>query len=150
MADFTGAGCFVTGTDTGVGKTVVSCALIAELRTRGFRVGAIKPIETGVGDEGPLDAIALREAARASETLDVICPQQFALPAAPNVAARAESREVDLSAIEAAFRQIADGRDFVVAEGAGGLLVPIRDDYSMADLARTLDLPLLVVASASV
>ena len=146
MGDFRGAGCFVTGTDTGVGKTVVSCALIAELRARGFSVGAIKPIETGVGAAGPLDAIALRAAAGASVALDVICPQQFALPAAPNVAARAESREVDLAAIEAAFREIAVGRDFVVAEGAGGLLVPIKDDYNMADLARSLGLPLLIVA----
>ena len=149
MGDFRGAGCFVTGTDTGVGKTVVSCALIAELRARGFSVGAIKPIETGVGVEGPLDAIALRDAAGATSALDVICPQQFALPAAPNVAARAESREVDLAAVEAAFREIANGRDFVVAEGAGGLLVPIRDDYTMADLARALGLPLLIVARAA-
>jgi dethiobiotin synthetase len=149
MADFKGAGCFVTGTDTGVGKTVVSCALIAELRARGFSVGAIKPIETGVGTEGPLDAIALRDAAGTSAALDVICPQQFALPAAPNVAARAESREVDLAAINTAFHKIADGRDFVVAEGAGGLLVPIREGYSMADLARSLGLPLLIVARAA-
>ena len=149
MADFTGAGCFVTGTDTGVGKTVVSCALIRELRARGLGVGAIKPIETGVGPDGPLDAIALRDAAGSTDPLATICPQQFALPAAPNAAASAEDREVDLTAIDAAYETLAKGRDLMVVEGAGGLLVPIRDDWTMAELAHRLDLPLLVVARAS-
>ncbi len=149
MRDFPVAGCFVTGTDTGVGKTLVGCALIAELRARGFEVGAIKPIETGVGPDGPLDAIALRDAAGSRDALELVCPQQFALPAAPNVAARAEARDVDLAAIEAAFRRIADGRDLIIAEGAGGLLVPIREGFTMADLAHELGLPLLVVARAA-
>jgi dethiobiotin synthetase len=149
MSDFARAGCFVTGTDTGVGKTVVACALITELRARGFSVGAIKPIETGVGPEGPLDAIALRAAADSSRELDVICPQQFALPAAPNVAAQAEDREVNLASIHAAFTEVAGDRGLVIAEGAGGLLVPIRDGYTMADLARDFELPLLVVARAA-
>jgi dethiobiotin synthetase len=149
MAEFAGAGCFVTGTDTGVGKTVVSCALIRELRARGFGVGAIKPIETGVGPDGPLDAIALRDAAGTSDALEIVCPQQFALPAAPNIAASAEARDVDLAVIEAAFQRISDRRDFVLAEGAGGLLVPIRDHFTMADLAQNLGLPLLIVARAA-
>jgi len=128
---------------------MVSCALIRELRARGLGVGAIKPIETGVGPDGPLDAIALREAAGKSDALEIVCPQQFALPAAPNIAASAEARDVDLDVIEAAFQRIADGRDFVLAEGAGGLLVPIRDHFTMADLAQKLGLPLLVVARAA-
>ena len=76
-------GIFVTGTDTGVGKTLVSCALIAAFRKAGLKVGAMKPIETGVGEDGPLDAIAMRDAAGATDPLETICPQQFALPAAP-------------------------------------------------------------------
>jgi len=143
------AGIFVTGTDTGVGKTVVACALVAGLRERGLRVGAMKPIETGVGAEGPLDAIALRAAAGVGDPLDVVCPQQFALPAAPNVAARAEDREVDLAAIDAAFERVRSARDRVIVEGAGGLLVPIGPGCTMAELARRLELPLLVVARAS-
>jgi dethiobiotin synthetase len=143
------AGIFVTGTDTGVGKTVVSCALIASFRKSGLKVGAMKPIETGVGDAGPLDAIALRDAAGSTDPLATICPQQFALPAAPNAAASAENREVDLAAIDAAYETLATERDLMVVEGAGGLLVPIRDDWTMADLAQKLDLPLLVVARAS-
>ena len=149
MAGERTAGIFVTGTDTGVGKTRVSLALIAAFRKSGLKVGAMKPIETGVGDEGPLDAIALRDAAGSTDPLATICPQQFALPAAPNAAASAENREVDLAAIDAAYATLAKGRDLMVVEGAGGLLVPIQDEWTMAELARRLDLPLLVVARAS-
>ena len=149
MTDLPGRGLFVTGTDTGVGKTVVSCALVRALRERGFDAAGMKPIETGVGPEGPLDAIALRDAAGASDPLEDVCPQQFALPAAPAVAASAESRSVDFDAIRAAFGRIANRRDLVVVEGAGGLLVPIRDGETMADLAQFLDLPLLIVARAA-
>jgi len=143
------AGIFVTGTDTGVGKTLVSVALIAAFRKSGLKVGVMKPIETGVGNEGPLDAIALRDAAGSTDPLTTICPQQFALPAAPNAAASAENRKVDLAAIEAAYETLAKGRDLIVVEGAGGLLVPIQAEWTMAELARRLDLPLLVVARAS-
>jgi len=143
------AGIFVTGTDTGVGKTLVSVALIEAFRKSGLKVGAMKPIETGVEDEGPLDAIALRDATGSTDPLATICPQQFALPAAPNAAANAEGREVDLAAIDAAYATLAKGRDLMVVEGAGGLLVPIQEDWTMAELARRLDLPLLVVARAS-
>ena len=142
-------GIFVTGTDTGVGKTLVSRALIAAFRKAGRKVGAMKPIETGVGEDGPLDAIALRDASGATDPLETICPQQFALPAAPNVAARAENREVDLASIDAAYERIARGCDLMIVEGAGGLLVPIRGGWTMAELARKLALPLLIVARAT-
>jgi len=79
-------GCFVTGTDTGVGKTVVSTALVRALRARGLDAGAMKPIETGVDAAGPSDAIALRAAAGDADPLADVCPQQFTLPAAPTVA----------------------------------------------------------------
>jgi dethiobiotin synthetase len=142
-------GVFVTGTDTGVGKTRVACALIAALREAGLDVGAMKPIETGVGEAGPLDAIALRDASGARDPLEIVCPQPFALAAAPSVAARAERREVDLEAVRAAFERVASAREIVVVEGAGGLLVPIRVGFTMADLARELGLPLLIVARAA-
>ena len=141
-------GVFVTGTDTGVGKTRVSCALLGALRARGLDVGAMKPIETGVGPEGPLDAIALRAAAGAADPLDEVCPQRFRLPAAPSVAAEAEARAVDLAAIEAAFERIRTRHAWVLAEGAGGLLVPIGAGLTMAELAARLGLCLLVVARA--
>ena len=146
----TGArGVFVTGTDTGVGKTMVACALVRGLRARAVDVGVMKPIETGVGAEGPLDALALLEAAESGDPLDDVCPQRFALPAAPSVAAAAERRSVDVAAIRAAFRRIEARHDCVVAEGAGGLLVPAAEGVCMADLACELGLPVVVVARAA-
>ncbi len=145
----TALGYFVTGTDTGVGKTVVSCALVRGLRERGLDVGAMKPIETGVGPEGPLDALALQAAAGGEDALEDVCPQRFALPAAPTVAARAEGRGVELWAIQRAYERLRARHECVIAEGAGGLLVPATEELSMADLARELDLPLIVVARAS-
>jgi len=142
-------GWFVAGTDTGVGKTLVACTLVRALRRRGTTVGVMKPIETGVGAEGPCDALALREAAGVDDPLETICPQRFALPAAPTVAAEAEGREVDLDAVRAAFAILAARHAALIVEGAGGLLVPAAKDTSMADLAGELGLPLIVVARAS-
>ena len=142
------AGLFVTGTDTGVGKTVVACAVIRGLRERGIDAAGMKAVETGVGEGGPLDAIALQAAAGGSDPLDLVCPQRFALPAAPSVAAAAAGAAVDLESIRAAFAALAARRELVVVEGAGGLLVPITAATCMADLARDLSLPLLVVARA--
>jgi dethiobiotin synthetase len=142
-------GIFVTGTDTGVGKTVVACALLRGLRARGVDAGAMKPIETGVGPDGPLDAIALAAAAGVADPLALVCPQQYALPAAPNVAAAAEGRRVDLARVREAFAALAKRHELMVVEGAGGLLSPACDRESMAELARSLGLPLLVVTRAS-
>jgi dethiobiotin synthetase len=143
------AGLFVTGTDTGVGKTVVGCALVEALRRRRVDVGVMKPIETGVGPQGPLDAISLAESAQTDDALELVCPQRFALPAAPIAAATAEGRTVDLGVIRTAFEQLAARHERLLVEGAGGLLVPIRADFTMADLARELALPLLVVTRAT-
>jgi len=139
-------GFFVTGTDTGVGKTVASCALVRAMRSRDLDIGVMKAIETGVGEEGPLDAQALSKAAASSEDLEEICPLQFALPAAPNVAARVEGRSVDLEIVRSGYAALATRHDFMLVEGAGGLTVPTTDDADMADLADDLGLPLLVVA----
>ena len=139
-------GFFVTGTDTGVGKTVVACALVRGLVERGIDVGAMKPVETGVGPEGPLDALALQAEAGGADPLEDVCPQRFALPAAPTVAARAEGRSVELWAVKVAYERLRARHDCVIAEGAGGLLVPATEELSMADLARELDLPLVLVA----
>jgi dethiobiotin synthetase len=142
-------GCFVTGTDTGVGKTWVACALVRALRGRGVDTGVMKPVETGVGPGGPSDARALREAAGTDAPIETVCPQRFAMPAAPTVAAAAEGREVDLDAVRAAFARLAARHDALVVEGAGGLLVPAAKGATMADLAREFGLPLVVVARAA-
>lgn len=139
-------GWFVTGTDTGVGKTVVACAIAEQLRARGIDVGVMKPIETGVGAQGPLDAIALAEAAGVDDAMELVCPVRLELPAAPDVAAAAEGRAIDRDAIRAAWATLRERHAAMLVEGAGGLLVPIAEGFSMAQLSRELALPLLVVA----
>lgn len=135
----------VTGTDTGVGKTHVTRALLLALRRRGLRPSVIKPIETGCADLSlPEDGVRL--SAAAGLPLDLVCPLRFRLPAAPTTAARAEgltlSRDAVLAAIDVASRL---GEPFFI-EGAGGALVPITDDLSFADLAALLGARVIVVA----
>lgn len=141
------AGLFVTGTDTGVGKTFVARGLAAALRGRGRRVGVLKPVETGCGGASgrPADALALRSAAGGTLPLESICPCRLDAPLAPDAAARLEGVRIDPAVLLAAFRAVERTHDVTLVEGAGGLLVPIVERYAMADLARDLDLPLLVV-----
>lgn len=140
------SGVLVTGTDTGVGKTFVACALAHALRARGRTVAVMKPVETGVSDR-PEDAIALRDAAADPAPLDDVCPYRLRLPLAPAVAARLEGVTIDLARLEALVRRRLDAADVLVVEGAGGLLVPIADSVTYADLAARLRLPLVVVAA---
>ncbi|HKK52634.1 MAG TPA: dethiobiotin synthase [Myxococcota bacterium] len=142
-------GLFVTGTDTGVGKTRVGCALARGLREAGVDVGVMKPAETGVPATGPEDANALRAAAGVDDPIELICPLRFALPAAPEVAARAEDREAPLGPVHEAFETLSSRHAFMLVEGAGGLLVPFDAQTDMSDLARALDLPVLIVARAA-
>jgi dethiobiotin synthetase len=139
-------GLFVSGTDTGVGKTFVACALARGLREAGVDVGVMKPVETGVPAAGPQDALALCQAAGVDDPLELVCPLRFALPAAPEAAARAEGRRAPLAPIHEAFETLGRRHAFVLVEGAGGLLVPFDARTTMADLARELGLPLLIVA----
>lgn len=142
-------GLFVTGTDTGVGKTFVTTALARALRAAGVDVGVMKPIETGVPADGPQDALALRLAAEVDDPIELVCPVQLSLPASPEAAARAESRTIPIDAIREAYEVLARRHAFMLVEGAGGLLVPIDAATDMADLARELALPLLLVARAN-
>ena len=142
-------GVFITGTDTGVGKTLVGCALARGLRAAGFDVGVMKPVEAGVSEAGPQDALALRDAAGVQDELELICPLQFAMPAAPEAAAIAEHRHATLDLIRAAFDSLAQRHEALLVEGAGGLLVPLDEKLTMADLAMALDLPVLIVARAA-
>ena len=144
-----GAGVFVTGTDTGVGKTVVACALARALRGAGHDVGVLKPAETGVPPEGPLDAHALRAAAGVDDPMSDICPVQLKLPAAPTVAAAAEDTAVDLDVIRGAWSRLRTRHEVMIVEGAGGLLVPLAEKFTMADFAAELELPLVIVARAA-
>jgi dethiobiotin synthetase len=142
-------GLFITGTDTGVGKTLVACALARGLREAGIDVGVMKPVETGVPIAGPADAKALVRAAGVSDPLELVCPLQFELPAAPEAAARCEGRRADLDSVLAAFETLSSRHEFLIVEGAGGILVPFDEKTTMADLAERLELPVLVVARTS-
>ena len=128
---------------------MVACALVRALRRCGVETGAMKPVETGVSDAGPLDGLALREAAGGGDPLADVCPVQFALPAAPNVAALHEGRAVELQRVIEAFERLVARHRAVVVEGVGGLLVPVSDEVDMAQLAEQLELPIILVARAA-
>jgi dethiobiotin synthetase len=143
---------FVTGTDTGVGKTCISLALLAAARRRGLRAAAMKPVETGCercgGSLIPGDAIALAEATGLDIPVEVACPNIYETPAAPSIAARREARPFSLAAVHAARQRIlALSPDLIIYEGAGGLLVPLDETLTMLHLARSLGVhDLLLVA----
>ncbi len=143
----------VTGTDTGVGKTWVSCGVLRAARAAGLRIAARKPAETGCDPDasGKLvgaDAVALHAAAGADEAVDAVCPIRLPDPLAPSFAARRAGVTIDVREIVASCRQRAREVDLLLVEGAGGLLVPISGRYSFADLARELDARLLLVVGA--
>jgi dethiobiotin synthetase len=139
---------FVTGTDTGVGKTLVSCALAAGWAARGFRVGVMKPCETGCPPEAPADALALLRASGAAQSLAQTCPYRLRLPLSPEEAAKAEGVTLDLDEVAQSTQKLISQNDRVVIEGAGGLLVPLNSSTDTADFAARLGLPLVVVARA--
>jgi dethiobiotin synthetase len=137
---------FVTATDTGVGKTTVSCALLENWARRGRRVTAMKPCETGGGD----DAERLIAACRRPMDVSLVRPYAFSLPSSPEAAAAAESAPyVDIGNIRRAYERLSRDSDVILVEGAGGLLVPVDPQHTMADLAAALELPILIVARPS-
>lgn len=138
----------VTGTDTGVGKSVVAAALVALLRRQGKRVGAMKPVETGLTPDAPgSDAALLRAAAGGGDAMETVRPVLLPEPLAPWVAAGRAGTTVDLAVLDAAFARLSDGRDAVVVEGAGGLLVPFTRDMAFDGLCVGWELDMVVVAA---
>ena len=138
----------VTGTDTGVGKTIASCAIAAALVRRGLRVSAMKPIETGVDPHDPArDGARLHRAAADDRPLSAVAPITFPHPSAPVVAARRAGQRVDLELLDARVRDAARGRDVLIVEGAGGLLVPITERVSFDGLFARWALDLVIVAA---
>jgi len=145
-------GWLVTGTDTGVGKTFFSCALLRALAARGERVGVYKPIETGCAEvDGRLvgeDCERLREAAGGHQAPATVSAFLYPDPAAPLVAAERSGDTIAMEALVAGFRKVASAHEHVLVEGAGGLLVPIGPDFTTAELARELGLPVVVVVGS--
>jgi dethiobiotin synthetase len=145
-----GAGIVVTGTDTGVGKTLVTAALAIRLRRLGRTVGVMKPIETGVTPSrlAQSDAARLRAAVASEETLGAICPYQFEQPVSPLAAAHAERRSIDPRVIRQVYRLLANRYQSVVVEGIGGVRVPITPSADLMDVILGLRLPAVVVGRA--
>lgn len=141
----------MTGTDTAVGKTEVAVQILRMLSADGVRAGAYKPVCSGAVEETGQevwwdDLERLRKVLGAAWPIEAICPQRFLAPLAPSMAARLEGRQVDFSLAVSGARWWDEQVDFLVVEGAGGLLAPVSDDTSVADLASQLGLPMIIVA----
>lgn len=145
-------GLFVTGTDTGVGKTIVAATLVRLLRMRGINVGVMKPVTSGCREEhGRMvsdDALLLSRAA-GIPCCDNVAPYRLREPLAPAVAAKLDGVEIDFEYLKGCYDRLAVAHDVVIVEGAGGLMVPLAGGLLTADLVRALELPLLVVARPS-
>jgi len=141
--------CFVTGTDTEIGKTLVSSALVHMQAQRGWRVAAMKPVAAGAewrdGRWCNEDVDAL--ASRVSVTLpqEITSPYIFQTPAAPHIAAFLENKDIDSKHLLDCYRQVRAQTDAVVVEGVGGFRVPLNDSYDTADMAADLGLPVVLV-----
>jgi len=133
----------VTGTDTGVGKTFVSCGLIRSIRASNIDCVGMKPVCTGE----PSDVEALQLASDRVEADHLVNPIWFHTPLAPYTATIIENRWIDIAALRGSFARLAAKHAVVIVEGAGGLLVPILPDYDFRDLARDLELGVIVVAA---
>ena len=152
-------GFFVTGTGTGVGKTVVAAVLARDLRRRGATVAVFKPAVTGLDEPGEADHALLRRAAGSEQSDDEIAPYRYGPPASPHLAAAQAGEEIDPERLRGAARDAAASADRLVCEGVGGLLVPLAwqvcsgernklaRPYLVRDLAVDLGLPLVIAAS---
>jgi dethiobiotin synthetase len=153
MKEYPARGLFVTGTDTGVGKSIVTGGLAAVLREQGANVGVMKPVETGcLHDDGsffPADAQFLKDMSGVDTPLEEIVPYQFKEPLAPSVAAEREGITIDSNQLVKKFEHISRHHDFMLVEGAGGLLVPFYQKFLFIDLVKLFKLPVLIVSRAT-
>jgi dethiobiotin synthetase len=142
-------GFFFTGTDTGVGKTLIAGAIARALSLQGRQVGVMKPFESGCRRDGatlvPADAVFLRNMAGSQDDLSLICPYAFERPLAPGIAARLEKVPISLEKVQKTYNQLSAQYDTMLVEGAGGLLVPISEEQLIIDVIGLLKLPLIIV-----
>ncbi|HTL28314.1 MAG TPA: dethiobiotin synthase [Tepidisphaeraceae bacterium] len=143
-------GLFITGTDTGIGKTVIAGAIADWFRRRGSRVAVCKPAATGCvrRREGLVseDAEFLAACADSPHPLDLICPERFVEPLAPAVAAERAGRKLDWESINRSLGLMSQDRDVIIVEGVGGLMVPMDDKHTVLDMIKWLGVPVVVVA----
>lgn len=140
---------FVTGTDTGVGKTLISAALLHAYMARGRKVVGMKPIAAGVEvtADGEVygDIEALRSASNVGASANDINPYRFRLPIAPHIAAEQAGTAIDLAVIQRAYQRLTAAAEVVIVEGVGGLLVPLGPKIDTSDIAAQLQLPIILV-----
>lgn len=132
---------FITGTDTEIGKTVIASAIVLGIRMKGIDCGVMKPVQCA-GD----DALALKEVSQAEDSFGLINPYYFKRPLSPHLAAKLERRRIVPKKIISSYKSLSRRHQFLVVEGAGGLLVPLKSNFLIADLVRELDIPVIVVA----
>lgn len=137
------AGYFITGTDTEIGKTWASVALIHALRAQGLQIAAMKPVAAGLDE--PSDASLLLAACSQAVDLSLLNPLRFSLPASPHLAASQEQREVTLPPLLEAYAALAASADRVIVEGVGGWMVPLSDQLMLPQLVQALELPVILV-----
>lgn len=142
---------FITGTDTNVGKTEAACLLARSFKGAGYTVGVMKPVETGCavvdGRLMPADALRLKEASGTGADLDLVNPYKFTPPLSPDLCARLFNASIDLGRIRDIFLGLVEAHDVMLVEGAGGLLAPVAEGKTMAELAVLLGAPLIVVSA---
>ncbi|HHT9144008.1 MAG TPA: dethiobiotin synthase [Candidatus Wujingus californicus] len=142
-------GYFITGTDTGVGKTLIAGGIAALLKNKGTNVGVMKPIATGckrvdnnlVSD----DAVFLKLSAEVEDEYELINPINLEQPLAPSIAARLSNTKIDIEKIHTSYDILSERHDYIIVEGIGGLLVPIDEYYFVVDVAEEMGLPVIVV-----
>ncbi len=143
-------GYFISGTDTGVGKTVVTACLLALYHKRSVDLGVMKPMETGIdpecSSEANSDAKFLLAVSGNQDALEEVCPIRLQPPAAPLQAARMTGQTIAIDSILENFRKLQTRHDQILVEGVGGLMVPLKPDYFITDLIRDMDLPLIIVS----
>ncbi|MEE9311875.1 MAG: dethiobiotin synthase [Planctomycetota bacterium] len=144
-------GIFITGTDTGVGKTVVAAGLVMALKARGINAGYMKPIESGCpvldGEVVPQDLRFVREVTGVRDDIELSCPYRLKAAAAPSVASRLEDVHVSIGYLVDQYFQLSLMHEFIVVEGVGGLMVPLNNNDLITDLILQLGLETLVVAA---
>jgi dethiobiotin synthetase len=137
---------FVTGTDTGVGKTLISCSLLYAFSRQGKTVAGMKPVAAGCDEDGlNEDVKKLRAATNVLASLGQINPYSFAHPVAPHIAARNAGVQINLERILESYNELSSQAEVVIVEGAGGFQVPLNDTQDSADLAIELGLPVILV-----
>lgn len=140
---------FITGTDTGIGKTYVACQLIRHYVAQGYRVVGMKPVAAGCdlvnGQWVNEDVALLTQASNVQAPMHLVNSYCFKDPIAPHIAAEKEGIEIQLDVIQRAYAELSGLADIVVVEGAGGLLVPLNAHYTIADLIARLNIPVLFV-----